>query len=35
MHQTVLRSIDSVQLFQAAGRGPPEVNLALSEAVGI
>lgn len=35
MHQTVLQSIDSVQLFQAAGRGPPEVNLALSEAVGI
>lgn len=30
MHQTVLRSIYSVQLFRAAGRRPPEVNLALS-----
>lgn len=30
MHQTVLQSIDSVQLFRAAGRRPPEVNLALS-----
>lgn len=30
MHQTVLRSIYSVQLFRAAGRRQPEVNLALS-----
>lgn len=30
MHQTVLQSIDSVQLFRAAGRRPTEVNLALS-----
>lgn len=30
MHQTVLRSRDSVQLFRAARRRPPEVNLALS-----
>lgn len=30
MHQTVLWSIDSVQLFRVAGRRPPEVNLALS-----
>lgn len=30
MHQTVLRSIYSVQLFWAAGRRQTEVNLALS-----
>lgn len=30
MHQTVLQSIYSVQLFRAAGRRLPEVNLALS-----